>query len=349
MENPVFCVIIVNYNAGSLLQQALDSVLHQSLAAAEIIIVDNDSSDGSIETLRVPSDGCVKILRSNANLGFAGGNNLAARQTQCDWLALLNPDAIADPDWLETLAVAISGFPTVDMFASAQIDADDPETLDGAGDCYFAGGIPWRGGFGLPISELPLRGECFSACGASLLIRRSRFEELGGFDEDFFCYCEDVDLGFRHRLAGGHCIFLPEARVAHVGSATSGRHSDFTIRLGTRNRIWTYVTNMPPIGLFLTFPLQIALTTYLCLRAAGRPYARAMCRGVCESVAGIGIAWRKRRFVAATRSVGTFGVLRSMCLDPRKLASRKPHTWPVSEALARRDGPVSALKKSPPS
>ncbi|MCO7237583.1 glycosyltransferase family 2 protein, partial [Cobetia sp. Dlab-2-U] len=246
MSKLKFTVIIVNYNSGALLQACVDSLSAQSLPPSQVLIIDNASTDGSAEQLVLSDLPQTQIIFSADNLGFSGGNNLASKQATGDWIVLLNPDARAKTDWLEKIAEGIEEFSSTEMFACAQLDAEDEASLDGAGDSYLVFGFPWRGGFGRPRSELPEVGECFSACGASLVISKSRFIELEGFDERFFCYCEDVDLGFRHRLRGGQCVFLPKAVVLHIGSAISGQRSDFTVRHGTRNRIWTYVKNMPP-------------------------------------------------------------------------------------------------------
>lgn len=272
---PKFCVIIVNYNGGAYLQGAVDSLARQTLQDFEVIIVDNASSDGSFEALEVPGRKYHRRPQPE-NLGFAAGNNAAARETQAEWLALLNPDAEAAPDWLAQLANAIDRYPDVKSFACAQYSLEDPDRLDGMGDCYSIFGIPWRGGYGWPAYALPENDkECFSACGASAVYHRETFLAHGGFDEAFFCYCEDVDLGYRLRLAGERCVFLPEAIIRHAGSAISGRASDFSLYHGTRNRLWTYVKNTPLVMLLITFPghLTISLANIIVRSIASRTLA----------------------------------------------------------------------------
>ncbi len=125
------------------------------------------------------------------------------------------------PDWLEQLIAATRRNPDVVMFGSTQIDATDPQRLDGAGDHYLASGLPWRGGHGWPVKELPREAEVFAPCAAACLIRADAFREAKGFDERFFCYVEDVDLAFRLRLMGHCCIQVPAAVVRHVGAAAA--------------------------------------------------------------------------------------------------------------------------------
>ena len=331
-------VIIVNFNSGHRLQNAIDSLKAQTCPPAEVIVIDNASEDGSTDGLDLSGLPGARLCLERTNHGFSGGNNLAARMADGNWLALLNPDATAAPDWIEKLLAASRQFPNVDMFASAQICAENPDTLDGAGDAYSILGIPWRGGFGRSRGELPEAGECFSACGASTFIRRETFEDLGGFDERFFCYCEDVDLGFRLRLQGGRCRFVPEALVRHEGSAITGRHSDFTIRQGTRNRIWTYLKNMPPLALALTLPGHIAATAYLYVRARGKPYRSAMKEGIVSALKGIGPIWRSRKEVSQRRSLGSLSIMRAMDFNLPRLSRRGVHVWPSDAGRAQNVG-----------
>lgn len=316
-------VIIVNYNGGGFVQTAIDHLKTQLLAPYEVIVVDNASEDGSVDALSLSGLANARIIRLDENVGFARANNLAAKEAAGDWLALLNPDAFAEPEWLHELGEAVGRYPGVSMFASAQLDATDPGRIDGAGDCYFVLGIPWRGGFQRPSCEMPREGECFSPCGASAFIRKSLFLDAGGFDESYFCYCEDVDLGFRLRLLGERCVFLPRAVVHHHGSAISGRYSDFTIRLGTRNRLTTYLVNMPPIALALTLPGHVLASVYLYLRAIGKSHAAAMRKGIIEGLTDLPRTWRRRRRVQALRRRSSLDVVRSMSWNPSLLHNRK--------------------------
>jgi N-acetylglucosaminyl-diphospho-decaprenol L-rhamnosyltransferase len=207
----------------------------------------------------------VDFVEAGANLGFAAGNNLAARRAKGRWLVLLNPDAYAEPEWLAELMAGAERHPTVKSFASLQLSADEPGLLDGAGDNVTSAGIPFRGGYRRREPAVLPEGEVFSACGAAMLIDRQLFLEVGGFDERYFCYCEDVDLGYRLRLYGQPTLLLPKARVAHVGSASTGVRSDFAIFHGSRNRLWTFFKNTPGWLFPVTLPLHVAVTGGLLL------------------------------------------------------------------------------------
>ena len=165
---PDFSVVIVNYNAGDLLQDALDSLKNQTLRDFEVLIIDNHSETKPLGELDLEGLPAVRVMREKTNHGFAKANNLGAQLATGKWLALLNPDATADPHWLEEIQKGTQRHPNCRVFACGQINMDEPDLLDGAGDAYFAFGIPWRGGFEHPISALPNKDSfCFSPCGAS--------------------------------------------------------------------------------------------------------------------------------------------------------------------------------------
>lgn len=322
-------VVIVNYNSGGLVRAAVDSLKNQTVPPYEVIIVDNASPDHSADEIDFGDLPRARVIKLDTNTGYARASNLAAREAEADWIATLNPDAFAQADWLENLSSAVRTHPEVASFASLQIDAADKTRLDGTGDAYFFLGIPWRGGFGRKVEETPGIGECFSACGAGALYDRKRLLELGGFDEDFFCYCEDVDLGFRLRLAGERCVFLPGAVVFHHGSAITGRRSDFTVKLGTRNRLTTYLKNMPPVALLLTLPGHVLATLYLYLRAVGQPHAKAMRQGFFEALRRVPSTLTARRESQRQRQLNSFELFRMMCWNPAVLHQRRAHVWPL--------------------
>ena len=310
---PFFSVLIVNYNAGKLLQGAVNSLKNQSFKSFEVILLDNDSADNSIDTLDTEGLPNIRVLREKENLGFARGNNIAASHATGKWLALLNPDAVADPDWLQQIKNATERHAETRVFACGQLNMDEPGLLDGAGDAYFAFGIPWRGGFEHPVSELPTEDSlCFSPCGASAVYERELFLSIGGFDERFFCYCEDIDLGIRLQLSGERCVFLPHAIIHHKGSATSGRHSYFTMYHGFRNRTWAYIKNMPLGFLVLTFPGHLMLMLYNYLNNIGHANLKGMRKGMWH---GLKEGWAMRRqseYKVHPEQRSTWNLLRSM-------------------------------------
>jgi GT2 family glycosyltransferase len=239
-------------------------------------------------------------------------------------LALVNPDAFAAPDWLERLLAGAARNPGVDCFGCRQAMADAPGRLDGLGDVMSLPGIPYRGGYGLadpgPVEE----GECFSACGGAMLIRRSLFEALGGFDEDLFMYCEDVDLGYRIRLAGGACRVIPDAVVDHIGSAsTGGAGSDFASFHGARNRIRVFIKDTPPLLFWLTLPLHVIATTALFLRLATQGRLGPNLKGAQAALADLPASFAARRRTQATRRATSWEIARAMTWNPLDLLGRR--------------------------
>ncbi len=290
-------VIIVNFNSGSFLRRCLEALDRQTFRGFRAIVVDNASTDGSADGIEDRHPG-VKLVRAGANLGFAAGNNLGLRQAgEVEWIALLNPDAYAAPDWLERLvgAAAASAF---DFFGCRMRLADTPEFLDGTGDVYHASGVAWRRDHGVRASAaVPQAGEIFAPCAAAALYRRADLEAVGGFDESYFCYFEDIDLAFRLRLQGKRCAYVPEAVVDHVSSGITGKRSDFATYHGHRNMIWTYVKDMPALLFWLYLPLHLCANLLGVAACAARGQLGVVLRAKRDALLGLPRVLRERRRV----------------------------------------------------
>ena len=316
-------VVVVAYESGPLLADCLASLKAQSFLDLEVILVDNASTDGAAEAA-ARADPSVRYIRNAQNLGFAAAVNQGARAAAGRWLALLNPDAFAEEDWLEKFVAAAEANPGVRSFGCRQLLAEDPSRLDGLGDVMAAAGFPFRGGY-LRRDPGPLGpGEAFSACGGAMLVDRVLFLDMGGFDERLYCYCEDVDFGYRLRLRGEPTLIVPEAVVRHVGgTASGGPRSDFAVFHGTRNRLWVFVKDTPPLLFWLTLPLHLAATALLFARHATRGELAAPWRGFKAGVAGLGIALQARREAQAGRRVGSWEIARAMTWNPLDLLLRR--------------------------
>ncbi len=324
---PRVSVLIVNFNAGDWLARCLAGLARQSFDAFEAIVVDNASRDGSLERARasVAADPRFRFEALGDNLGFAAGNNHAARLARAPLLATLNPDAVPAPDWLAGLVAAANQHPEIAMFGSTQRDAADPARFDGIGDCYFALGLPWRGGYGRAVRALPARFAVFAPCAAAALYRRDGFTALGGFDARFFCYVEDVDLAFRWRLAGGRALQVSEAVVDHAGGASAGTAgSGFAAYHGLRNLIWTFVKNMPAPLFWALLPGHVALVKLLLLRALVVGEARPAWRGLVHALAGLPAIWAERKTVQATRVASSWQIAKALNWAPWRLIDRRP-------------------------
>ena len=305
-------IIIVNWNGELFLEQCLAALMNQTVRLHEIILVDNASSDRSVEIVhQFPS---VRVLAQDQNTGFARGNNLAiaAASSESEWIVLLNPDAFPEPRWLEELLAAAHSNPGFDAFGSKLVVAADPGILDGAGDVYHVSGLVWRMGHGAPVASLPEQArEVFSPCAAAAMYRRSALLEVGGFDEDYFCYVEDVDLGFRLQLAGYRCLYVPLSVAHHVGSGTTGgQHSSFAVYHGHRNLVWTYVKDMPGMLFWAFLPLHLAMNVVALMVFTVRGQGGVMFRAKRDALMGIPLMWKKRRQVQSKRVVSWRAILR---------------------------------------
>jgi N-acetylglucosaminyl-diphospho-decaprenol L-rhamnosyltransferase len=335
---PAVSLAIVTYEAGPTLDECLAAVEAQSFRDFELIVVDNASRDRAAQAAAA-DDPAIRLIENDENLGFAAAVNQAARAGRGRWLALLNPDAFPDPDWLARLAEAARANPGVRCFASRQLMADDPTRLDGLGDVMALAGYPFRGGYTQADPGPIPPGWVFSACGGAMLVERDLFLALGGFDERLFCYCEDVDLGYRLRLAGEPTLLVPDAVVRHVGSAsTGGRRSDFAVFHGTRNRFWVFVKDTPPMLFWLTLPLHVLATLVLFARHATRGELAAPVRGLWAGIRNIRIALEARREAQAGRKVGSWQIARAMTWNPLDLLLRRAF-------IQRPSSPPSAAKR----
>ncbi|MGK7344536.1 MAG: glycosyltransferase family 2 protein [Candidatus Nitrospinota bacterium M3_3B_026] len=312
-RSPSVAALVVAHNAGAILLECLESLERQTRRPDRIILVDNASEDGCASAVDEKFPG-VEIIRLEKNTGFAAANNIAARAAgEADYLALLNPDAAAEPDWLENLLDAARRRPDCSMFASLVFNYGDPSIVDGAGDSYHVSGAMWRKGFGAPyLPWMNVEAEVFSPCAAAAMYRNRDFKAAGGFDNDYFCYTEDVDLGFRIRLAGGKCLYAPSAKARHVGSAVTGRHSDFYVYHSHRNLVWTFVKNMPwPLfWLYLPQHLLLNLVTVASYSLKGR--GRIILKSKWDAARGLPAVLRRRLETQRTRKAGSFALRRAM-------------------------------------
>jgi GT2 family glycosyltransferase len=310
---PEVLVVIVNYNGGEMLLRSVEAVRRQTFTRYRLVVVDNASSDASITRLKSAHPD-VEVLHAGANLGFAAANNLAV--TACPgsrWIALLNPDAFPEPDWLKVLVEAAIASPGMASFASRTLDARDPSLMDGAGDAYHVSGRYWRRGHRLSAAgRCAEREKIFSACGAAALYSRAAWEEVGGLDEDFFCYGEDVDLGFRLQLAGYECLYLPESVALHHGSALTGERSDFSTYYGQRNLVWVYVKNMPSPLFWVLLPCHLALNLSAVAGCLLRGQGRVAMRAKIDALRGLPGVLRKRAVIQRRRRAGTRRIWRLM-------------------------------------
>lgn len=320
-------VLVVAYNSKAHLARQVAALEAQTFRDFRVVLIDNGSRPEERPDPKAAPE-WLAIIQSKDNLGFAGGNNRAAQDAgDAEFLALLNPDAFPEPGWLAALVAAADRWPHAAAFGSTQLLDADPSRLDGAGDALHVLGIPWRGGLGNPASAVPPEGETFAACGAAMLVRKADFDAVGGFDERFFCYVEDIDLAFRLRLRDRVTMQIPDAIVRHVGGGVSARGSAFADFHGARNRVWSHVKNMPARLFWPLLPFHIAVTL-LNLALNSLRGRTAGWRGLFAALQGLGPIWRDRQALRRTRSASVRDVAAALAWSPLLLITRSPMIRP---------------------
>lgn len=321
---PAITVCVVAYRSGATLAHCVERLAAQSFTDFELVLVDNASPQGEAQPVAAAWP-FARLIENPQNLGFAAAMNQAARAGRGRWLALLNPDAFPDADWLARLADAADRHPSVRAFACRQLMDEDPTRLDGLGDVMGGPGIPYRGGYRRQDPGNTPEGLVFSACGGAMLIDRALFLAQGGFDERFFCYCEDVDLGYRLQLIGEPTLLVPAAVVRHVGSASSGGpRSDFAVFHGVRNRFWVLIKDTPWPLLPLVLVLHVLAQTVISLvQPENRRQIGLTLKAYAAALKGLGPILAERRKVQAARKVSAWRIARLMTWNPLDLAGRR--------------------------
>lgn len=321
MAGPRVSILIVAYKSRAHLARLFDCLDAQTFRDFETILIDNASPQGT-EADAATQVRATHFVANPINAGFAAANNQAAKLASGQWIICLNPDAFPEPNWLEALLAATQRYPEVTAFGSTQILDEDPRLLDGAGDVYHAFGIPFRGGYRKPWPSDLTDGQAFSPCAAASMWRADVFAQLGGYEESYFCYCEDVDLGFRHRLAGGQVVQIADAQIRHMGSASSGRLSDFAVYHGTRNRLWTFIRNMPGALFWLLLLPHLAATLLLWAHTAWRGAGPAYGRGLVDGLKGWAQTWKARKVIQSKRKVSLMELAHQFAWSPLSLLNR---------------------------
>ncbi|MGA1997163.1 MAG: glycosyltransferase family 2 protein [Bryobacteraceae bacterium] len=229
-------VIIVNWNRRELLRACLRSLAGQTGVDFETIVVDNGSTDGSAELAEAEFG--ARVIRNADNRGYCAANNQGIAAARGEFIALLNNDAEAEPGWLAALVRACSKREDIGMAASKILVWEDPRRIDKAGHLIFPDGQNrGRGAGAEDRGQFDREEEALWPDGCAALYRKEMLEGIGGFDEDFFAYGDDAELGLRARIAGWRCLYTPEAVVRHHRGATLGKGSAWRLELIERNRL----------------------------------------------------------------------------------------------------------------
>ena len=243
-SHATFTVIIPTLLAGEMLDSCLASLERQTFTDFDVIVVDNSGRNAAQPRER------VRVIANDHNAGFGAAINQGIRASDTPFIAVLNDDAIAHPRWLEVLLAAAESRPDAGMWAS-QIRLGGDGRIDSAGMLLCPDGSSKQRGHLEPAASHNRSQEALLPSGCAALYRREMLEEIGLFDESFFLYCEDTDLGLRARWAAWECLYVPDAKVEHHYSHTSGKASALKAYYVERNRLFLAVKNLPARSLML--------------------------------------------------------------------------------------------------
>ena len=276
---PEMSVIVLNWNGKQFLGTCLSALRCQTFRDFETILVDNGSQDDSVGYVRQHFPG-VSVLSLERNLGFAAGNNAGYEQARGKLIVLLNNDTEADPHWLEEIHNASREFPSAGIFASKMLFFDQRNRIDNCGFDLTSAGATLdlgRGEEDGPAWATPR--EVFGACGGAVAYHRSMLEDIGFLDPDFFMNYEDVDLGFRARLQGFTCVFIPTAIVYHHSAATRKKFPAAQTFYSQRNVEYLYLKNMPFMLILRSLPqrllYELGAAVYFFKLGVGAAFLRA--------------------------------------------------------------------------
>jgi GT2 family glycosyltransferase len=256
LKIPGVTIVIPNWNGKHFLKTCLDSLNNQTHTNYTTIVVDNGSTDGSVEYLRefYPH---IEVVRFTENRGFSVAVNEGIRRADGEYIALLNNDTEVDSRWLEELVNALERHPETGFCASKMLNYYKRTIIDTIGDGFSRYGIAFKRGARKKDGPRYSREECvFGACAGASIYRKELFEEVGLFDEDFFAYLEDIDLSFRAQLKGYRCLYVPTAVVYHIMGGTSGGKGYSLRRMAGKvvNKLFVVIKDMPAKLLLKNYP-----------------------------------------------------------------------------------------------
>jgi N-acetylglucosaminyl-diphospho-decaprenol L-rhamnosyltransferase len=296
---PSVAVVIVCYDNAEQVPATLRALRPQLERGDQVIVVDNDSADGT-PTVVEQVDADATVIKTGRNLGFAGGCQVGARASKAPLLLFLNPDAIPAPGCLAALRAVAEDFPSWGAW-QALVTLADGAHVNTAGNFVHWLGFGWAGGLGLRVDDINRSPhEVGFASGAALLVRRDAWDATGGFDQRYFMYGEDLDLALRLRLAGWGIGVTPAARVAHDYSFVKGDYKWFYLE---RNRWWTLLSAYPGRLLVLVAPALVAFELVLLVAAWRGRWLRAKLRSQVAVLRSLPATLARRRAVQETRTI----------------------------------------------
>ena len=275
-------VIIPNYNGLKFMEPCFKALELQIYHKFQILVVDNGSTDGSVEWLKEHQ---IPTIFLDTNTGFSGAVNVGIRAAKTPYVLLLNNDTEPDCHFIGEMVKAIERSPKIFSVSSKMIQMYHKDKMDDAGDMYSLLGWAYQRGVGRSSGGYSHPCRVFSACAGAAIYRREIFEKIGYFDEMHFAYLEDIDVGYRARIAGYDNVYCPHAVVYHVGSGTSGsKYNPFKVKLAARNNIYLNYKNMPLLQLAVNLvPILLGMGLkymFFKKKGFGRDYAAGVREGL---------------------------------------------------------------------
>lgn len=282
---PEVTIIIPNYNGKQLLENCIETLERQTCTDFKLLVVDNGSTDGSTGVTAGDLD--MEMVALSENTGFCGAVNEGIRRTTTPFFILLNNDTEAKPEFVEALLAGIRQSERIFSCGAMMIDYHNREHIDNAGDYYTAFGWAIARAKGKRCCDYEKERNVFSCCGGAAIYRTDVVRQIGLFDEKHFAYLEDVDMGYRARIHGYENRYIPQAKVFHVGSATTGnRYNEKKVFLAARNSIYLIYKNMPLLQLVLNLPLLFAGIFIKTLFFLKKGFAGEYLKGIAAGIKG---------------------------------------------------------------
>lgn len=282
-------IIIPNYNGMKYIENCLKSLAGEP---ARILVVDNGSADGSRELIedRFPE---VEVIALESNRGFCGAVNRGIAESKTTYVILLNNDTVVRPGFVRALENPLQRDAGIFSGSAQMLNMKNPRLIDDAGDYYCALGWAFAAGKDKEKEAYLQERDIFAACGGACIYRRKTLQQIGVLDENHFAYLEDIDLGYRARIAGYRNLYVPEAQVYHAGSGSSGsRYNAFKVKLTSQNSVYLFYKNMPLLQILINLPFLAAgfliKTLFFIKKGFGGVYVSGLIKGLklCMSAEG---------------------------------------------------------------